>query len=341
MVVVVTDAADALPPAIFDEMARQYEDARRSFAENGEMAGRIAEAVRRSGRLMLLGMGGSHAVNRVVEGLYRQAGIDATAVIASEAFSMPFPGRGTVVLLTSQSGDSGEIVAYLGRPAEEETRFGLTLTPEGTLAKSIPSLIGHGGMERAFAATRSLYVSLTMHARVLHQLGIPHDRVVEAATRRQPPPFEPAVAAMAAVDAVIFTGRGPMQGIAEAVALGLLELARMPSLALEGGQLRHGPVEALGPRLGIAFVRQADVPADSSASLVRVCVDGGSPTVVFDLSGEAPVDGAVTIAFPRSSGIEAALTALPTLQRFIFEMARSRVGTVGEPVRSSKVTRET
>ncbi len=48
-----------------------------------------------------------------------------------------------------------------------------------------------------------------------------------------------------------------MQGVAEAVALGILELARMPSFALEGGQLRHGPVEALGPRLGVVFVRQA------------------------------------------------------------------------------------
>jgi fructoselysine-6-P-deglycase FrlB-like protein len=341
MVPAVTAVSHPLPLAIFEEMARQNEDARRSFAENGEMAARIADAARRSGRLVLLGMGGSHAVNRVAEGIYRQAGIDATAIVASEAFAQPLPSRGAVVLLTSQSGDSGEIVAYLGRPAKDETRFGLTLTTDGTLAKSVPSLVGHGGMEQAFAATRSLYVSLAMHARVLHELGIPHDRVVETATRHNPPPFEPAVAAMKAVDAVIFTGRGAMQGIAEAVALGLLELARMPSVALEGGQLRHGPVEALGPLLGIAFVRQADVPADSSASLVRVCVDGGSPTVVFDLSGDAPVEGAVTIAFPISSGIEAALTALPTLQRFIFEMARSRIGSVGEPVRSSKVTRET
>ena len=80
---------------------------------------------------------------------------------------------------------------------------------------------------------------------------------------------------------------------------------------------------------------------DSTASLAKLCVDGGSPTIVFDLSGEPPVPGAKTIAFEKCSGIEAALTVLPTLQRLIFEVARRRVANVGEPVRSSKVTRET
>ncbi len=35
------------------------------------------------------------------------------------------------------------------------------------------------------------------------------------------------------------------------------------------------------------------------------------------------------------------MTVLPTIQRFLIEIARSRVGQVGVPVRSSKVTRET
>ena len=172
-------------------------------------------------------------------------------------------------------------------------------------------------------------------------LGIPHDRILETATKRDVVPFDAAIAPLNNVDAIVFSGRGEMQGVAEAAALGMMELARLPSFALEGGQLRHGPVEALGPKLGIVFIRQAASSSDSTASLAKLCVDGGSPTIVFDLSGEPPVPGATTIAFEKCSGIEAALTVLPTLQRFIFEVARRRVANVGEPVRSSKVTRET
>lgn len=329
------------PVTIFDEMARQAGDARKSFATNGEVAKRLAEAARRSGRLVLLGMGGSHAVNRVAEAGYRAAGIDATALVASEALNAPLPLRGGTVLLTSQSGDSGEIVAYLKRGGANESCFGLTLNPDGMLARSAPSLIGHGGPELAFAATRSLYVSLALHARVLHELGLPHDRIIDRATRREAVPFDAAVDRLGPADAVFFSGRAATQGVAEAIALGLLELARMPAAALEGGQLRHGPVEALGPKLGIAFIRQASAEPDSTADLATVCVEGGSPTILFDSSGEAAVPGVTTIAFEKSTGIEAALTMLPTLQRFVFEMAKRRVDKVGEPVRSTKVTRET
>jgi fructoselysine-6-P-deglycase FrlB-like protein len=329
------------PPlvTIFDEMSRQAEDARQSFARNGEVAARIAEAARQSGRLILLGIGGSHAVNRTAEVLYRKAGLDATAVVVSEALNAPIPTRGATVVLTSQSGESGEIVAYLQRDAGSGVRFGLTLNPDSTLAKSVSSLVGHGGVEQAFAATRSLYVSLALHARVLHELGHPHNRIIETATKREAVPFEAAIEKLSSVDAMVFSGRAEMQGVAEAAALGMMELGRLPAFALEGGQLRHGPVEALGQKLGIVFIRQAG--ADTTGSLAKLCVDGGSPTIVFDLSGEPPVPNAKTIAFAKCSGIEAALTVLPTLQRFIFEVARRRVANVGEPVRSSKVTRET
>jgi fructoselysine-6-P-deglycase FrlB-like protein len=341
---VVTQAAAAVSPAaIFDEMRRQAGDARRSFAENGEVAGQIADAARRSGRLLLFGMGGSHAVNRVAEPLYRAVGIDTNALVASEALNATFPTRGATVLLNSQSGESGEIVAYLARKSSDETLYGLTLNAGSTLARAALSLVGHGGMEQAFAATRSLLVSLALHARVLHDLGELQDRIVEAATRREVVPFDAAVQALTPVEAVIVSGRAAMQGVAEAAALGFLELARMPSFALEGGQLRHGPVEALGPRLGVIFVRQAQtgpVP-DSTPALVEICVGGGSPTVVFDLSGAPPIAGAVTIAFPGCAGLEAAMTVLPTMQRFLIEVARSRVDEVGVPLRSSKVTRET
>jgi len=70
--------------AIAQEMQRQRSDARRSFDASGAVASLLAGGLRAGSRLVLAGMGGSHAVNRVAEPLYRRAGIDAAAHPLSE-----------------------------------------------------------------------------------------------------------------------------------------------------------------------------------------------------------------------------------------------------------------
>jgi fructoselysine-6-P-deglycase FrlB-like protein len=174
---------------------------------------------------------------------------------------------------------------------------------------------------------------------VLKELGVPQDGTFEGGTPVAIGDIEVAVSKFSTVQAVIFSGRGAMQGMAESAALGLMELARMPALALEGGQLRHGPPEALGPVVGVAFIRQES--DDSAASLARLALDAGSPVVVFDMYGKEPVPGAATIKLQPSTDMTAAIAVLPHLQRFEIEIARRRVADVGAPIRSTKVTRET
>ena len=61
---------------------------------------------------------------------------------------------------------------------------------------------------------------------------------------------QPALEHLAGIKRFVLSGRGMLHGVAEAAALNLMELARVPVLAQEGGQLRHGPMEILGRRLG-------------------------------------------------------------------------------------------
>ena len=70
--------------AIDREMARQHDDALASFAAATDLAARIADALRLRRRAILLGIGGSHAVNRMVEVEYRALGIQALALSLSE-----------------------------------------------------------------------------------------------------------------------------------------------------------------------------------------------------------------------------------------------------------------
>ena len=320
------------------ERARQHGDALASFEAARAPAARIAESLNRTKRLLLIGMGGSHYVNRAVEPAYRARGIDATAITASELLAAPLPDRVRTAILTSQSGGSGEVLQLLDRAAGQEERFGITLEADSPLAQRIPVLVGAGGTEKAFAATRSLLICLALHAAVLAELG--EDLAPALGYLRKPleRPVDAALQVLAQKKVIIVSGRGAMAGLAEAGALCLMELGRLPVMAMEGGQFRHGPLEILNPAIGVILLRGPGEDSRLNQKLVATCREAGATPVVFDLSGEAKLEGAVTIDFPAASGFAAAFALLPSLQRLMIDLAGRHVPRVGEPLRTSKVT---
>ena len=329
------------PPGIVAvelEMARQFTDALLSFDQNRARAKEIADSLRQTGQLLLLGMGGSHFVGRQAEHWYRAAGIDAIALPLSEQLGAPLRTNGRTVLLASQSGESAEVVRWLAKEDSDRHSFGLTLSPRSTLGTSLPSLVGAGGMEMAYAATRSLTISFALHLAVLNALAVDVAPALDIMRSPQRVEIRSALDALSKVGALVTSGRS-LHGLAEALALGLTELARLPVVPLEGGQLRHGPMEALGPGVGVILFRSADETSDLVSGLARSVVEAGSPTIVFDASGDPPVPGAAMIAFPRANGPAAVFAMLPATQRLMIEFATARLSDAGTPRRSAKITR--
>jgi fructoselysine-6-P-deglycase FrlB-like protein len=324
--------------AIEREMARQHADALASFRANGEMAAKAAASLKRTGKLLLLGMDGSHAIGRAVEPLYRLLGIDAIALPLSEQLGAPLSLAGRTVFITSQSGESAEVLRWYDETGGHAETFGFTLENGSFLARAAPCLVGHGGTEQAFAATRSLTVSFALHLAILKALGADSAQAVDALENPQEPAIREALAALSGVRSVVTSGRR-LQGLAEAIALGLTELSRVPCFSLEGGQLRHGPMEMLSPDVGVVLFRSDDATADLVTAMAISVVDAGARLVVFDASGRPPVPGAATIAFPPSTGLAAVFAMLPAAQRLMIAFAEARVADAGTPVRSSKITR--
>lgn len=324
--------------AIESEMARQHEDAIASFGVAHELAGRIAGALRQKRRVLLLGMGGSHAVNRMVEAEYRALGIQAFALTLSEQLYSPLDLGDAVVIVTSQSGESAEVHRLLADLGGHGAAYGITLEGSSALARAVPSLVGAGGSEKAFAATRSLTITLALHLAVLAALGLDAEPSLAALRAKVRLDVTEAIKLLRPVRAVIFSGRR-LRGLAEAAALSTMELARMPAYALEGGQFRHGPLEALGPSLGAVHFASDETAVGLVGSLARDTVGGGSPTVVLDTSGSDEIHGDLVLRFPKASGLAAVLTMLPTAQRIAIGLAGQRVSDVGVPVRTTKITR--
>ncbi|RVD60213.1 SIS domain-containing protein [Mesorhizobium sp. M2D.F.Ca.ET.185.01.1.1] len=324
--------------AIDREMSRQHEDALASFASNQEVAARVAASIRRNGRLVLLGMGASHAVARAVEPLYRAHGIDAIALPLSEQLGQKLPLAGKTVIVTSQSGESAEVLRWFAETGDRTGTFGLTLEAGSFLGRTVPCLVGAGGTELAFAATRSLTVTFALHLAILAALGDDPAAALAALKTPETVEIDPALAALGNVATVVTSGRS-LQGVAEALALGLTELSRLPCFSLEGGQLRHGPMEMLGPKIGVVLFRGKDATADLVTAMALSVVEAGAPLIVFDASGMPPVAGAVTLRFKPASGLAAVFAMLPVAQRLMIAFADSRVENAGTPVRTTKITR--
>jgi fructoselysine-6-P-deglycase FrlB-like protein len=324
--------------AIDREMARQHADAITSYEAAQPMAARAAASLKKTGRLLLIGMGGSHAVNRAVEPLYRALGIDAVALPLSEQLGQPLPIAGRTIFVTSQSGESAEVVRWFSETGGTEETFGLTLEGNSFLARTAPSLVGSGGTELAFAATRSLTVTFALHLAILSALGEDPDTALAALRAPEDHDIAAALSALENVATIVTSGRR-LQGIAEALALGLTELSRRPCFSLEGGQLRHGPMEMLGPEIGVVLFRGLDETAGLVTAMATSAVETGAPVILFDASGEAPVAGAVTIRFAPATGLAAIFAMLPVAQRLMIAFADARAENAGTPVRSTKITR--
>ena len=327
------------------EMARQNADALCSFEAARLDAEQIAARIRATGRVTLLGMGASHWANRMVLTAYRRAGVLAAAQVMSEAMRQPRQPGG-VTLLTSQSGGSGEIKAWFERFRAVDDQYGLTLVADSFLARAAPCLIAPVEREQAFAATRSIMVTLALHAAILDALGgealaSEIAPLLDLWRADAPLPALPsrAIAALADCRALYLSARMPIHPVLEATALTFMELARTPALALEIGQLLHGPMETLSPGIALVLARQAGEDAATVTGVAEAAVRLGLTPILFDMSGGAPVEDAVTIPLPALEGLPALATFLPAAQALAIEAAALRIGEgFGTPLRSSKVT---
>lgn len=324
-----------------DEMRRQNADALASLDTNRERAAEIAARLRQSGRLLLLGMGASHWANRMAVAFYRAAGIDAHAEPISEDLRQPETPFERVVMLTSQSGNSGEVRLWLNRNPDRADVFGLTLQADSVLGSSVPSLIGAGPREIPFAATRSIVITLALHAAVLEALGsdVSDLRTLWAQPFTHPDLPQAAVSALSGCSSLFLATRGECVPALECCALTYMELARTPAIALELGQLIHGPQEALGPSTALLLVRPAGPDAMNITRFAWQARSWGVPLVMFDIGDDMPdVEGATIIRLPQAEGLAAIARVLPAVQALVIDAAAERVPDMGVPQRSSKVT---
>jgi glutamine---fructose-6-phosphate transaminase (isomerizing) len=305
------------PDSFLDEIVGQPAAIRRAAAAmDGGQRDRLAQLASAAGsrpRVTFTGMGASHFAGYVPVTSLAGWGVAALHLDAAELlhFRLPALGGDSVLILTSQSGESVETLAVAerlrARPASMRPLLvSVTNGPTNALAGLADIAFDTGaGIERGpstltFAAS---LVVLTAIARSLRsgagtaRSACPDDlagaadaagRAAEDLLTDDPP--EPAGRIWSWFGGrpmLVTLGRGRARAASEMGALVLKEAAMFPAEALEAAQFRHGPLELSGPRLA-AFV-VATEPATEALDLTLAADLAGWGAAVLVAGREAPV----------------------------------------------------
>ena len=310
----------------------------------------VQEAVdlARRPRVILSGMGSSHYATF---GLWQQLirlGIPAwwveTGQLLDAIDGLVVPG--SLLWLTSQSGESAETVAVLERIAAPRVDVvAVTNNPGSTLGQAAHTLIDLCAGDEATVSTKSYLNSLAVVR--LAAAGLTGDAeaalsslrttvdAVEAYLRRIGDHVD-ALSGFARDRHVLLTGRGSAAASAQAAGLVLKEAAKLPVEGMSAGALRHGVIELAGPGLAVVFFDHAEgVHRDQNVRLASELASAGTQV---GWVGDAEVAGQDRLPAPIGEGVDAAIRDAVAFQTLSFELARRSGVTAGSFAFASKVT---
>jgi glutamine---fructose-6-phosphate transaminase (isomerizing) len=324
----------------------------RRLADAGPVDG-LDEATGRSWeRIVLTGMGSSHFVGLPTWRALLGRGLPVWTVDSGQLLDTPeLVTAETLVVATSQSGASGEVVALLDRIAEGGIRpgavIGIADDGESPLAtRSDLFLPLHSGPE-ATVSTKSYANSVGVHrALAASFLGLDPSELA-ADLHRVADVVEGMlddvdVAAFAASTVAAEGRRVAMVGRSDDAATALLsglitkESSKVAAEGHVGGQFRHGPFELAGPGLSVVLYGVDESEAGLGMQrLGRDLIETGSSVLAV---GTSPIDGATNVVAPRRGPVEPLVTGAVVAEFLAVEFARAAGVVPGAFAFGSKVT---
>jgi glucosamine--fructose-6-phosphate aminotransferase (isomerizing) len=213
-------------------------------------------------RIILTGMGASLVATHPTWSSMVAEGRPAWWVSTAQLLAMPeLVTPRSLLWVTSQSGESGEVVALMGAQGGTKppaTLLATTNDPQSTLGRAADVVVGLHFGEEAAVSTKSYVSTLAAHERALCALRHEDDaRAVERidAVADELERFVPDVAPIVYSGLVspgprfAFVAMPSDLATAQIAALLFNEVAKFPAEAFLTGEFRHGPIELAGPGL--------------------------------------------------------------------------------------------
>jgi glucosamine--fructose-6-phosphate aminotransferase (isomerizing) len=264
---------------------------------------------------VFVGIGASLAAAAAASWVLRSRGIHAWRLGTGD-HPIPYPATDHPLVAVSQSGRSAETLAVLASVAPD-LRYAVTNASPSPIATAATRHLSLGNLPDSYASTTgytATVVGLGMLAEVWNgglldpswtRLPAHVDEVEQRAGAHASALTAPFATARTA-DVV---GAGPSVGSAEAGALLLREVARVPAAAMSTRQYLHGPMESAGGGVHVILGDQRE------ADLARTLSGAGHPVVLVTSQAVTPAPCLQVVRLP----------ALPPSQRAILEVVVMQV----------------
>jgi glutamine---fructose-6-phosphate transaminase (isomerizing) len=317
-----TFAQSALPPALARLLRGQYD------------------------RIVLTGMGSSHFAalpgwRRLVDAGHPAWWTDSGQLLDTPGLITP----GTLLVVTSQSGASAEVVAMTGRRspvARAAALVAITNDPDSPLARRADGVVGLHCGDEATVSTKSYLNSLAAHERITAVINGTRSadpgEMVKAVEEFGRTDLLRAIAAgfCAAPDGrLVYIGFGDRAASALYAGLITKEGAKVPAEGFVGGQFRHGPLELAGPGL-TAVLFGGDEQGHGSARQLGADLLASGSTVLA--AGDLDLAGAVHVGSPAGGTLAQLAHDALLAQHLTVEIAATRGITPGVFTYGRKVT---
>lgn len=301
-------------------------------------------------RIVLTGMGGSDCATIPFELRLAQAGLPVWRLLTGRLLEMQaLVTAETLLVITSQSGRSGEVVALLQRlETKPKAIIGVTDDDGSPLAAAADHVVPlHSGRE-ASVATKSYANTLAAFHRLAglmldrrEDAAIAEIRAAAASLQQHIDRGNPAVDALVerisrtASPRLALVGSGPDVATALAGAMVLKEAAKVAAEGYAGGAFRHGPLELAGPGLTALLFGHGAADEASPNALARDVAATGSTVMTV---GPDAYEASGLIAVPGSTDLERLLHGMYVVQRLSVGLARAAGLVPGAFLYGQKIT---
>lgn len=304
-------------------------------------------------RIVLTGMGSSHFAAVPTWRHLTALGHNAWAVDTGQLLDNDrLVTAGTLLVVTSQSGASGEVTELLDRRGQGRIApaalVGVTNDEQSPLARAADLVLPLHSGDEATVSTKSYLNTLAVHRSVRAAFSsedlarVRSTELDDAATAVQDVLEQVDLAACATAAAehphrrLAYVGARDSAGTALFSALITKESSKIAAEGYVGGQFRHGPFELAGDGLTVMILAPERDSHDTS--LRRLATDlvrtGTTVIVVGDPASDAtvtvPVGGTCDLAFTAASSVVAEL--------FAVDLARANGVVPGAFLHGSKIT---
>jgi glutamine---fructose-6-phosphate transaminase (isomerizing) len=333
-----------------NDIAEQPAALRRLAAAPAADLGRLTGA--RWDRIVLTGMGSSYFAGIPTWRALGALGLPVWNVDAGQLLDNPgLVTEGTLLIATSQSGASGEVVELLLRRSQgllaPALLVGIADDAQSPLATAADVFLPlHSGPE-ATVSTKSYLNTLGVHRRIIAAFGGERAESVQEELAATAELVEGLIGstdlAAVASDAarhprrrLAYVGRKDEAATALFAALITKESSKVPAEGFIGGQFRHGPFELAGDGLTVVlFGMSAQEPDESLRRLAADLRPTGSRVIGV---GDDELPGAITVPFHADSALESLAASSVVAELFAVELARANGVVPGEFLYGSKIT---